>query len=57
MQHIALPETLNTSSVLLTEIDKWSLKGSGSGRVGGFAFKHENLNKYVNAKIIACRNN
>ena len=41
VQLIAPPETWNTFSVLLTQVEKWALKGSGTGRVGSFAFKCE----------------
>lgn len=38
---IAPPENWNTFSVLLTQVEKWALKGSGSDRVGGHALRCE----------------
>lgn len=38
---IAPPENWNTFSVLLTQVEEWALKGSGSDRVGGHALRCE----------------
>lgn len=44
---ISLPESWNSFSVLLTQAEKWALKGPGSDSVGGFAFRCENLKKHL----------